>query len=162
MAMRSTTLEKTRFPFFFGLCELVDLAPQGSSWSSSMSAQGGEKHDCCYLPTDPFRGCNMGFAFLNFTKPEHIVPFFRAFQGMRWSDTAEHRYSTKVCDITYARTQGSAKVMKMCDHPAQPQPADGPRSRVEQMNRKWQRQQALSSSWGLPMCVVPQYAQTWA
>jgi len=121
-----------------------------------------DKHDCCYLPTDPFRGCNMGFAFLNFTKPEHIVPFFRAFQGMRWSDTAEHRASTKVCDITYARTQGSAKVMKMCDHPAQPQPADGPRSRVEKMNRKWQMQQAVSAPWGVPVCVVPQYAQGWA
>mmetsp|Transcript_54253 Transcript_54253/g.144721 ORF Transcript_54253/g.144721 Transcript_54253/m.144721 type:complete len:328 (-) Transcript_54253:510-1493(-) len=72
------------------------------------------RYDCFYVPTDPFRGCNMGFAFINFRNPMDIIPFFQAFHGMPWNTAKDHAASSKICDVSYARTQGAARLMKMC------------------------------------------------
>mmetsp|Transcript_47149 Transcript_47149/g.102611 ORF Transcript_47149/g.102611 Transcript_47149/m.102611 type:complete len:326 (+) Transcript_47149:99-1076(+) len=72
------------------------------------------RYDCFYVPTDPFRGCNMGFAFINFCNPMDIIPFFQAFHGMPWNTAKDHAASSKICDVSYARTQGAARLMKMC------------------------------------------------
>ena len=42
------------------------------------------KYDFFYLPIDFRNKCNLGYAFLNFTSPLHIVDFVVEFAGKRW------------------------------------------------------------------------------
>lgn len=55
-----------------------------------------------YLPIDFKNKCNVGYAFINFTAPRHIVAFYAEFHGRKWGKFN----SDKVCEITYARIQG--------------------------------------------------------
>ena len=64
-------------------------------------------YDFFYLPIDFKNRCNVGYAFINFVNPEHIVRFSEDFQGHRWKNFN----SGKVCDITYARIQGQAAMV---------------------------------------------------
>lgn len=70
-----------------------------------------EKHkghfDFIYLPIDFKNKCNVGYAFINLTKPEYIESFYQAFHGKKWG-----RFnSEKVCEITYARIQGRQQLI---------------------------------------------------
>ena len=60
-----------------------------------------------YLPIDFKNRCNVGYAFINFVNPEHIIKFSEDFQGHRWKNFN----SGKVCGITYARIQGLAAMI---------------------------------------------------
>eukprot|EP00178_Gracilaria_changii_P003223 TRINITY_DN1471_c0_g1_i1.p1 TRINITY_DN1471_c0_g1~~TRINITY_DN1471_c0_g1_i1.p1 ORF type:complete len:865 (+),score=138.48 TRINITY_DN1471_c0_g1_i1:306-2900(+) len=63
--------------------------------------------DFIYLPIDFKNKCNVGYAFINFTKPEYIEPFYHAFHGKKWG-----RFnSEKVCEITFARIQGRQQLI---------------------------------------------------
>ncbi|CAN8069983.1 unnamed protein product [Agarophyton chilense] len=63
--------------------------------------------DFIYLPIDFKNKCNVGYAFINFTKPEYIEPFYNAFHGKKWG-----RFnSEKVCEITFARIQGRQQLI---------------------------------------------------
>lgn len=63
--------------------------------------------DFVYLPIDFKNKCNVGYAFINFLKPEYIEPFYEAFHGKKWG-----RFnSEKVCEITFARIQGLQQLM---------------------------------------------------
>lgn len=58
--------------------------------------------DFLYLRMDFRNRCNVGYAFINFTKPEHILTFAQRVNGKRWA-----RFnSDKVCHLTFARIQG--------------------------------------------------------
>jgi hypothetical protein len=58
--------------------------------------------DFLYLRMDFRNRCNVGYAFINFTRPEHIVSFAARVHGKRWA-----RFnSDKVCNLTFARIQG--------------------------------------------------------
>jgi len=61
------------------------------------------KFDFLYLPTDPQRNnSNLGFAFINFIDPLHILMFIKIFSSKRWK-----KYnSTKQCELSYAKFQG--------------------------------------------------------
>lgn len=63
--------------------------------------------DFIYLPIDFKNKCNVGYAFINFTRPQFIEPFYNAFHGKKW-----RRFnSEKVCEITFARIQGRQQLI---------------------------------------------------
>lgn len=59
-------------------------------------------YDFFYLPIDFKNKCNVGYAFINMIRPEHILPLFERFHNKKW----ERFNSEKVCHISYARIQG--------------------------------------------------------
>uniref|UniRef100_A0A7S2ZXD3 Mei2-like C-terminal RNA recognition motif domain-containing protein n=1 Tax=Rhodosorus marinus TaxID=101924 RepID=A0A7S2ZXD3_9RHOD len=63
--------------------------------------------DFFYLPIDFKNKCNVGYAFINFRSPVHIVPFFEEFHRRKWMKFN----SEKVCEITFARIQGKANLI---------------------------------------------------
>jgi len=60
--------------------------------------------DCnnLYLPMDAGSGCNLGYAFLNFTTHERAVAFMHQFDGVRLPSAG----SRKVCSVVWANKQG--------------------------------------------------------
>ena len=60
------------------------------------------KYDIVYLPIDYTNNCNLGFAFVNFIHPLHIVDFYEYFIGKRW----KYYLSEKRCELAYAKIQG--------------------------------------------------------
>lgn len=64
-------------------------------------------YDFFYLPIDFKNRCNVGYAFINFVKPEYIINFVQEFQGHRWKNFN----SGKICEITYARIQGQSAMV---------------------------------------------------
>ncbi len=43
------------------------------------------KFDVFYLPIDYQNKCNLGFAFINFIDPMHLILFYDRYRGKRWS-----------------------------------------------------------------------------
>lgn len=71
-----------------------------------------ESHGGCfdflYLRMDFRNRCNVGYAFINFTDPKHILSFARRVNGKRWA-----RFnSDKVCHLTFARIQGTVALIE--------------------------------------------------
>jgi hypothetical protein len=60
------------------------------------------KYDLFYLPLDYENKCNLGFAFINFIDPMHVVLFYNNFRGKKWKKFN----SEKICDLAYAKFQG--------------------------------------------------------
>jgi len=60
------------------------------------------KFDFFYLPLDFANNCNLGYAFLNFIEPLHILLFHELYEGKRWKKFK----STKECHLTFAKFQG--------------------------------------------------------
>jgi RNA recognition motif-containing protein len=60
--------------------------------------------DCnnLYLPMDAGSGCNLGYAFLNFTSHEKALGFMKQFDGCRLPSAG----SRKVCSVVWANKQG--------------------------------------------------------
>jgi RNA recognition motif-containing protein len=60
--------------------------------------------DCnnLYLPMDAGSGCNLGYAFLNFTTHERALAFMQQFDGVRLPSAG----SRKVCSVVWANKQG--------------------------------------------------------
>jgi len=69
---------------------------------------GPGKIDFFYLPIDFKNKCNRGYAFVNFVDFRDVVRFHEAYNGKPWKIFK----SDKICDITYARIQGKAGMMK--------------------------------------------------
>ena len=64
------------------------------------------KYDCINLPIDYETKLNLGYAFINFTDPLHIIHFFTHFHLKKWT-----RYkSEKKMDMTYADKQGKKDI----------------------------------------------------
>lgn len=59
----------------------------------------GQYFDFFYLPIDFSNNCNVGYAFINMKRPEHVVSLFNRFNGKKW----DLFKSEKVCEIKYAR-----------------------------------------------------------
>lgn len=70
--------------------------------------------DFFYLPIDFKNRCNRGYAFINFVDFKDILPFHRRYFGKHWSTFN----SDKICDITYARIQGKAAMLKRFENSA--------------------------------------------
>jgi hypothetical protein len=64
-------------------------------------------YDFFYLPIDFKNRCNVGYAFVNFIEPAHVISFVEEFHGQRWKSFN----SGKVCAVTYARIQGQAAMI---------------------------------------------------
>lgn len=70
--------------------------------------------DFFYLPIDFKNRCNRGYAFINFVDYPDIVKFHRQYFGKHWRTFN----SDKICDITYARIQGKAAMLKRFENSA--------------------------------------------
>ena len=65
------------------------------------------KYDIFYLPIDYGNKCNLGFAFINFVDPMHIIHFYELYRGKRW-----RRFnSEKICELVYAKIQGKKELI---------------------------------------------------
>ena len=60
------------------------------------------KYDFSYLRIDFEKGTNVGYAFVNFSKPEYIIDFVRSRVHRPWNMFN----SNKCCEISYATIQG--------------------------------------------------------
>lgn len=68
--------------------------------------------DFLYLRMDFRNRCNVGYAFINFTSPKHIISFAERVHGRRWA-----RFnSDKVCNLTFARIQGTLALVEKFRH----------------------------------------------
>ena len=72
------------------------------------AGHGSDKMDFFYLPIDFKNRCNRGYAFVNFVDCRDIAAFHRQYNGKQWKVFN----SDKICDITYARIQGKAAMLK--------------------------------------------------
>ena len=64
-------------------------------------------YDIFYLPIDYINKCNLGFAFINFVEPFHIILFYELYRGKKWK-----KYnSDKVCELLYAKYQGRKELI---------------------------------------------------
>ncbi|KAG7355802.1 RNA recognition motif containing protein [Nitzschia inconspicua] len=70
--------------------------------------------DFFYLPIDFKNRCNRGYAFINFVDFKDILMFHRQYYGKHWRTFN----SDKICDITYARIQGKAAMLKRFENSA--------------------------------------------
>jgi RNA recognition motif-containing protein len=70
--------------------------------------------DFFYLPIDFKNRCNRGYAFVNFVNYADILTFHRQYFGKHWRTFN----SDKICDITYARIQGKAAMLKRFENSA--------------------------------------------
>ena len=70
--------------------------------------------DFFYLPIDFKNRCNRGYAFINFVDHRDIMAFHRLYYGKHWRTFN----SDKICDITYARIQGKAAMLKRFENSA--------------------------------------------
>jgi hypothetical protein len=59
-------------------------------------------YDIFYLPIDYINKCNLGFAFINFVEPLHIILFYEIYRGKKWKKFN----SDKICELLYAKIQG--------------------------------------------------------
>ena len=66
------------------------------------------KYDVFYLPIDySNNNSNLGFAFINFIHPLHIVEFYETFNRKKWK-----RFSSeKICELAYAKIQGKQNLI---------------------------------------------------
>ncbi len=72
------------------------------------TGHGSDKMDYFYLPIDFKNKCNRGYAFVNFVDYKDIIPFFGQYNKCGW----KRFNSDKICDISYARIQGKAAMLK--------------------------------------------------
>lgn len=65
------------------------------------------KYDIFYLPIDYGNKCNLGFAFINFIDPLHIIDFYETYRGKKW----KRFNSEKICELVYAKIQGKKELV---------------------------------------------------
>ena len=66
------------------------------------------KYDILYLPLDFVNKTNLGFGFINFIDPIHILYFYSEFFGKKWNIFN----SEKRCQLAYAKIQGKNSILK--------------------------------------------------
>ena len=64
-------------------------------------------YDIFYLPIDYINKCNLGFAFINFVEPFHIILFYELYRGKKWKKFN----SDKICELLYAKYQGRKELI---------------------------------------------------
>ena len=65
-----------------------------------------DKYDYFYLPLDSENNCNLGYCFINFIHPLHIIYFYNIFKSRKWL----YYNSYKECDLTFAKYQGKCEL----------------------------------------------------
>jgi len=66
------------------------------------------KFDVIYLPLDYINKTNLGYGFINFIDPIHIIYFYDEFIGKKWNNFN----SNKKCNLAYAKIQGKNEILK--------------------------------------------------
>ena len=64
-------------------------------------------YDIFYLPIDYVNKCNLGFAFINFVEPFHVILFYELYRGKKW----KRFNSDKKCELLYAKFQGKKELI---------------------------------------------------
>ena len=64
------------------------------------------KYDFFYLPLDPENNCDLGYSFINFIDPLHIIYFYHSFKSRKWNCYKSH----KECDLSFAKFQGKIEL----------------------------------------------------
>jgi hypothetical protein len=93
---KRTTLMLRNIPNKYKLNDLVNEIDK-SFWG---------KYDYINLPIDYERKLNLGYAFINFVEPLHIVLFYDTYHSKRWTLYK----SDKKMDMTYADKQGKKDI----------------------------------------------------
>ena len=93
---KRTTLMLRNIPNKYKLNDLVNEIDK-SFWG---------KYDYINLPIDYERKLNLGYAFINFVDPLHIVLFYETYHSKRWTLYK----SDKKMDMTYADKQGKKDI----------------------------------------------------
>ena len=66
------------------------------------------KFDVVYLPKDYTNNYNLGFGFINFIEPMHLVSFCDKYEGKKWNCFN----SNKRCNLAYSKYQGKSDLIK--------------------------------------------------
>ena len=66
------------------------------------------KYDLLYLPLDFINNTNLGYGFINFIDPIHIMYFYDEFIGKKWNNFN----SEKKCQLAYSKIQGKNEILK--------------------------------------------------
>lgn len=99
---KRTTLMLRNIPNKYTLNNIVD----------EIGTEFWGKYDCVNLPIDYETKLNLGYAFVNFTDPFHIIQFYSKFHQKKWS-----RYkSEKKMDMSYADKQGKKDITLKADN----------------------------------------------
>ena len=65
------------------------------------------KFDVIYLPQDKVNDCNLGYGFINFINPLHLILFYEEFMGKKWNFSN----SQKRCYLAYSISQGKNELI---------------------------------------------------
>lgn len=79
--------------------------------SSELNENFEGKFDFLYLPLDFENKCNLGYAFINFIEPLHILLLSSLYEGKRWRNFN----SVKECKLSFAKIQGKAELTAHLD-----------------------------------------------
>ena len=66
------------------------------------------KFDIVYLPQDYINNSNLGFGFINFVNPLHLILFYEEFMNKKWN----YFNSKKRCSLAYSKYQGKNELIK--------------------------------------------------
>lgn len=66
------------------------------------------KYDVLYLPIDFVNNSNLGFAFINFVDPMHLIYFYDEFIDQKW----QLFNSGKRCQLVYGKLQGKTELLE--------------------------------------------------
>ena len=92
------------------------------------------------MPIDYVNKCNLGFAFINFVEPFHIILFYELYRGKKWK-----KYnSEKLCELLYAKFQGKKELI-----------AHFEKGKVLSMESKEKRPLILPTPNPLPKITIP-------
>ena len=78
-----------------------------SSFLKEINIYFKNTYDVFYLPIDYVNKCNLGFAFINFVEPLHIILFYELYCGKKWKKFK----SDKICELLYAKFQNKKELI---------------------------------------------------
>ena len=78
-----------------------------SSFLDEINEYFKNTYDIFYLPIDYINKCNLGFAFINFVEPFHIILFYELYRGKKWKKFN----SDKICELLFAKFQGRKELI---------------------------------------------------
>jgi len=78
-----------------------------SSFLDEINIYFKHTYDVFYLPIDYVNKCNLGFAFINFVEPLHIILFYELYRGKKWKKFK----SDKICELLYAKFQNKKELI---------------------------------------------------
>jgi hypothetical protein len=79
-----------------------------SSFLEEINIYFKNTYDVFYLPIDYVNKCNLGFAFINFVEPLHILLFYELYRGKKWKKFK----SDKICELLYAKYNNKKELIE--------------------------------------------------